>query len=90
MGLIPICRVLVRVKRLGDLEFQFRGFLFRRAECLRARMHSQPRASAQALQHSLFEGIQDGHVEVREITFVPSGHGKAMNPRRGGHHSVLT
>ena len=49
-----------------------------------------PGASAQALPHSLFEGIQDGHVEVREITFVPSGHGEAMNARRGGHHSVLT
>src|SRR5882762_9472517 len=46
--------------------------------------------SAQALQHSLFEGIQDGHLEVREIMFVPSGHGEAMNARRGGHHSVLT
>jgi len=43
-----------------------------------------------ALQHSLFEGIQDGHVEVREITFVPSGHGEAMNARRGGHHGVFT
>jgi hypothetical protein len=47
-------------------------------------------ASAQALRHSLFEGIQDGHIEVREITFVPSGHGEAMNASRGGHHGVLT
>ena len=53
-------------------------------------MHSQPGASEQALQHSLFEGIQNGDVEVREITFVPSGHGEAMNARRGGHHGVLT
>jgi hypothetical protein len=47
-------------------------------------------ASAQALWHSLLEGIQDGHIEVREITFVPSGHGEAMNASRGGHHGVLT
>ena len=53
-------------------------------------MHSSLGASAQALPYSLFEGIQDGHVEVREITFVPSGHREAMNARRGGHHSVLT
>ena len=38
----------------------------------------------------LLEGIQDGHVEVREITFVPSGHGEAMNARRGAYHSILT
>jgi hypothetical protein len=57
----------------------------------RGRLHGrQLGASAQALQHFLFEGIQDGHVEVREITFVPSGHGEAMNARRGGHHSILT
>jgi hypothetical protein len=54
------------------------------------RLPSTQPASAQALQHSLFEGIQDGHVEVRKITFVPSGHGEAMNSRRGGHHGVLT
>ena len=47
-------------------------------------------ASAEALQRSLFEGIQDSHVEVCEIAFVPSGHGQAMNARGGGHHSVLT
>ncbi len=47
-------------------------------------------ASAQALRRSLLKGIQDGHVEVREITFVPSGHGEAMNASRGGHHGVLT
>jgi hypothetical protein len=53
-------------------------------------LDSELGASAQALQNSLFEGIQDGHVEVREITFVASGHGEAMNARRGGDHSVLT
>jgi hypothetical protein len=47
-------------------------------------------ASAQALWRLLLEGIQDGHVEVREITFVPSGHGETMNASRGGHHGVLT
>ena len=47
-------------------------------------------ASAQALRRSLLERIQDGHVEVREITFVPSGHGEAMNASRGGHHGILT
>ena len=47
-------------------------------------------ASAQALRRSLLERIQDGHVEVREMTFVPSGHGEAMNASRGGHHGVLT
>jgi hypothetical protein len=40
--------------------------------------------NAQALRHSLFEGIQDGHIEVREISFIPSGHGEAMNASRGG------
>jgi hypothetical protein len=29
---IPICRVLVQVKRLGALEFLLRGFFFRKAE----------------------------------------------------------
>ena len=56
-------------------------------------MHSSLKLAGcfgKALQHSLFEGIQDGHIEVREITFVPSGHGEAMNARRGGHHGVLT
>jgi hypothetical protein len=43
-----------------------------------------------ALRHSLFEGIQDGHIEVREITFVPRDQGEAMNASRGGHHGVLT
>jgi hypothetical protein len=47
-------------------------------------------ASAQALRRSLLEGIQDGHVEVREISFVPSGHSEAVNASRGGHHGVLT
>ncbi len=44
---------------------------------------------ARALRCSLLEGIQDGHVEVREITFVPSGHGEAVNASCGGHHGVL-
>jgi len=90
---IPICRVLVQVRRLGDLEFLLRGFLLPESRiAYRTRMHciSQLGALAQALQHFRFEGIQDGHVEVREITFVPSGHGEAMNARRGSHHSVLT
>src|SRR4029077_20308879 len=50
-------------------------------------------APAQALRHSLFEGIQDGHIEVREITFVPSGHGEAMNASRNDRrqdHSGVT
>jgi hypothetical protein len=93
-GQIPICRVLVQEKRLGDLEFLLTGFLLPESRiAYRTRMHKPAGcfgASAQALQHFLFEGIQDGHVEVREITFVPSGHGEAMNARRGGHHSILT
>ena len=85
------CRVLVPVKRLGDLEFLLRGVPLPESRIFyRNRMHSSLGASEQALQHSLFEGIQDGHVEVREITFVPSGHSEAMNARRGGHHAVLT
>jgi hypothetical protein len=47
-------------------------------------------ASAQALRRSVREGIQDGHVEMREIAFVPSGHGEAVNASRGGHHGILT
>ena len=39
---------------------------------------------------SLLEGIQDGHVEVREIAFVPRGNGEAVNASRGGYHGVLT
>jgi hypothetical protein len=38
---------------------------------------------------SLLEGIEDSHVEVREIAFVPRGHGEAVNASRGGYHGVL-
>ena len=88
---MPICRLLVQVQRLGDLEFLLSGFLLPESRiAYRTRMQSSLGASEQALQHSRFEGIQDGHVEVREITLVPSGHGEAMNARRGSRHSVLT
>jgi hypothetical protein len=39
---------------------------------------------------SLPEGIHDGQGEVREITFVPSCHGEAVDASRGGYHGVLT
>lgn len=47
------------------------------------------RASARALR-SVPEGIQDGHVEMREIAFVPSGHGEAVNASCGGDHGIFT
>lgn len=47
-------------------------------------------ASARALRRSVPEGIQDGHVEMREIAFVPSGHGEAVNASRGGYHGILS
>jgi hypothetical protein len=45
---------------------------------------------ARALRRSIPEGIQDGHVEMREIAFVPSGHGEAVNASCGGYHGILT
>ena len=40
-GQIPICRVLVQVKRLGELEFLLRGFLVPESRiAYRTRMHS--------------------------------------------------
>ena len=57
---------------------------------VRSWSHSPMRGRlARALRCSLLEGIQDGHVEVREITLVPSGHGEAVNASCGGHHGVL-
>jgi hypothetical protein len=47
-------------------------------------------ASARALWRSVPEGIQDGHVEMREIAFVPSGHGEAVNASSGGYHGILS
>src|ERR1700730_14514282 len=46
--------------------------------------------SAQALRRSVPERVQDGHVEMCEIAFVPSGHGEAVNASRGSHHGILT
>jgi hypothetical protein len=47
-------------------------------------------ASREHLRCALLEGIQDGHVEVREITLVPSGYGEAVNASCGGYHGVFT
>jgi len=89
MGEITICKPqVVRVASRGAPACRLPDH-----RTIRQRHVHQPKPmrgtlSAQALRRSLLERIQDGHVEVREITFVPSGHGEAMNASRGGHHGV--
>jgi hypothetical protein len=38
------------------------------------------------VHQKLPERIEDGHVEMREIAFVPGGPGKAVNASRDGYH----
>jgi hypothetical protein len=52
--------------------------------------HQREDGSARALPHSVLEGIQDSHIEMREIAFVSSGHGEAVHTSRGGYHGILT
>jgi hypothetical protein len=53
-------------------------------------VHQRDHASARALRRSVPEGIQDAHVEMCEIAFVPSGHGESVNASCGGYHGILT
>jgi hypothetical protein len=46
-------------------------------------------ASLRALRRSVPKGIQDGHVKMREITFVSSSHGQAVDASCGGDHGIL-
>ncbi len=46
-------------------------------------------ASVRGRRRPLPERIQDGHIEMREIAFVPGGHGEAVNASRGCYHGIL-
>jgi len=47
------------------------------------------RSIADGLRCAVFEWVDNGNTKVREIVFVASRHGEAMNASSGSYHSVL-
>src|SRR5215475_10880309 len=47
------------------------------------------RSNTEGLRCAIFEWVDNGDTKVREIVFVASRYGEAMNASSGSYHSVL-